>query len=855
MHVETIAADAATKARARFTIAARPLSDAVKLLSGKVTERRNQIPILSALLIDVSPCGRVTITATDLDIWATVTLAADPSGEIEPGALCVNADALAKLLAKVAKNSGLVRIEAQAPEVSPFDSSTRNKPASPRVTLKAGRNEYKVPSLPRDDFPMHKAVDLDCVGLIDRAQFLGDLKALSPAVSNDETRPYLNGYAMQVRELGGAARFVTVSANGPNMVAASRPIRAGLEGWQDAILPRKAGAVLLAADKVAGDCKGITLSRFGGMMAAEFGAVRIVSGLIDGDFPDWQNAFGAACTPTDETETALFPEMMPGRPLAAMEGLVKAAPTAIQWAETERAFIGESAADTGLAWCCMKLISHDEPRKGFRYSDGVSRDYARDYLKALADAQGLPGQDTFNAACVPFNKSPEFRGSARALFCLATDGGRVLGLTVGGAVYHSGRWETVQDWEALCERQVWIEPREEAIEGSYSVLMPANGPAIEPDYSVTVEGDRRYPVAVNAGSTAIHLSADQVRALIGDSVWTVLEFPGADGKPRYVSQWLWDDGATRLLIVGKDGRCPKAGAVRQYVTRAEVEAALAGEIPAPVMIEAPAPIPAEAITVAPEAISAEIGNTLAAPETAPVCVAATPPATHAAETVEAEPVAAPVAAEPVMQDHGDPIAARAARVAIKQGHDESDSEYLARIELIEAAAAEIARAKTPAPLPDACPIAAVRARLAEIEALLATLPAQSARPKRTPAHERAIRRAWAERKARREAQQHTRDAAHWCNHWHKEYKRAVAVEADTRKLASQMSEESAKRRAAAEDRAKLAESIAEDHLRMREDLQRVLVGTERRLAAAEAENAQLWAEIETLTAPVPALAA
>ncbi|MFK5283049.1 hypothetical protein ACI3PL_26120 [Lacticaseibacillus paracasei] len=31
--------------------------------------------------------------------------------------------------------------------------------------------------------------------------------------------------------------------------------------------------------------------------------------------------------------------------------------------------------------------------------------------------------------------------------------------------------------------------------------------------------------------------------------------------------------------------------------------------------------------------------------------------------------------------------------------------------------------------------------------------------------------------------------------------------------------------------------------------------TEARLAAAEAENAQLWQEIEALTAPMPALAA
>lgn len=95
---------------------------------------------------------------------------------------------------------------------------------------------------------------------------------------------------------------------------------------------------------------------------------------------------------------------------------------------------------------------------------------------------------------------------------------------------------------------------------------------------------------------------------------------------------------------------------------------------------------------------------VSAPETAPVCVAEAAPATHAAPMPEIAPVAPPVAAEPVIDAAGDPIAA-------------------------------------------------VRARLAEIEALLATLPAQSARPKRTAAHERAVRRAWVERKARRDAEQ------------------------------------------------------------------------------------------------------
>ena len=135
--------------------------------------------------------------------------------------------------------------------------------------------------------------------------------------------------------------------------------------------------------------------------------------------------------------------------------------------------------------------------------------------------------------------------------------------------------------------------------------------------------------------------------------------------------------------------------------------------------------------------------------------------------------------------------------------------------------------------------------------------------RRTPAHERAIRRAWSERCARREAEA---DALMWARVAEiRQGKRKAAV-AKAMRLARDLA--TAKQRAigleirndqvrqslqgernAAEDRARLAEQIAEDHLRMREEVQEALRATDARLKAAEAENAQLWAEIEALTAP------
>lgn len=144
--------------------------------------------------------------------------------------------------------------------------------------------------------------------------------------------------------------------------------------------------------------------------------------------------------------------------------------------------------------------------------------------------------------------------------------------------------------------------------------------------------------------------------------------------------------------------------------------------------------------------------------------------------------------------------------------------------------------------------------------------------KRTPAHERAIRRAWSERKAARAARFNVllaRDMAannRRAAEFQRERADALAERVDALEYQSQQDRDAKRaaddacvtyrqRQGEAEDAQRLAEQEAREALAAREDMKRMLADAEARAAAAEAENAQLWAEIETLTAPVPALAA
>lgn len=228
-------------------------------------------------------------------------------------------------------------------------------------------------------------------------------------------------------------------------------------------------------------------------------------------------------------------------------------------------------------------------------------------------------------------------------------------------------------------------------------------------------------------------------------------------------------------------------------------------------------------------------------------------ATHAAETPEIAPVAPPVAAE------------RAKR---------TDAERRAIIRAWQMRAAMRRMRAEAVAAPDAVPVE-VMADIAEAERLIRCegYDAPKSRKVRAPGHERAIRRAWAERKAARAMRfqaQLARDmAANNRQALEQERERHEATEAEYQRLKADMEQlraqydnaaearstflrgmnEAAERERQADDRARLAEQEAAEALAMRNEMRAMLAALERRAEAAEAENAELWAEIDRLTAP------
>ncbi|MCZ8369292.1 MAG: DNA polymerase III subunit beta [Porphyrobacter sp.] len=253
-----------------------------------VVERRNTIPILSNVLIDASDGGSVRVMATDLDLQVVETMSA--SSVDQPGAITVSAHLLFDIARKL-------------PEGSQVSLTTSDN----RLEVKAGRSNFKLPTLPRDDFPVIVEGDLPTsfelparmlAELIDRTRF---------AISTEETRYYLNGIFLHVTD-EDEPLLKAAATDGHRLARFTLPRPEGAAGMPDVIVPRKAvGELRKLLDEVLDSNVLIDLSaskiRFA--LGGEGGVV-LTSKLIDGTFPDYSRVIPTANDKLLKVDPKLF---------------------------------------------------------------------------------------------------------------------------------------------------------------------------------------------------------------------------------------------------------------------------------------------------------------------------------------------------------------------------------------------------------------------------------------------------------------------------------------------------------------------------------------------------------------------
>jgi DNA polymerase-3 subunit beta len=230
-----------------------------------VVERRNTIPILSHVLLKAEG-GTLSLTATDLDIEIVEQVPADAE---QSGAATAAALTLFDIVKKLPDGSQ-VRLE---------------KTSTGRLVLTAGSSEFSLAVLPEDDFPALpqaedgrrfdiKADELS--RLIDKARF---------AMSQEETRYYLNGIYLHAHEDGGETSLRAVATDGHRLARIDSPLPEGAKGLEGIIIPRKAVVELRRLIDDAGETVEMLVAP--GRVRFAFDDIAFTTKLIDGTFPDY----------------------------------------------------------------------------------------------------------------------------------------------------------------------------------------------------------------------------------------------------------------------------------------------------------------------------------------------------------------------------------------------------------------------------------------------------------------------------------------------------------------------------------------------------------------------------------------
>ncbi|MBL4907213.1 MAG: DNA polymerase III subunit beta [Sneathiella sp.] len=232
-----------------------------------VVERRNTIPILSNILL-IADNGMLGLTATDLDLAINEQVAAEV---ITPGSITVPAHLLYDIVRKLPDGS---QVEL---EYSSEDG---------RISIRAGRSQFALACLPKDDFPIMETGELphrfsltaaELKRLIDKTRF---------AISTEETRYYLNGVYLHAAENEGIPVLRAVATDGHRLARVETPIPADAENMPGVIIPRKAvNEIRKLIDDTDGD---ISISLSDNKICFSFGGSVLTSKLIDGTFPDYE---------------------------------------------------------------------------------------------------------------------------------------------------------------------------------------------------------------------------------------------------------------------------------------------------------------------------------------------------------------------------------------------------------------------------------------------------------------------------------------------------------------------------------------------------------------------------------------
>ncbi len=246
----------------KFSIQRESILKPLQTITG-VVERRQTLPVLSNLLLSVSPDG-LSMTATDLEVEmiARVSLEGAEAGDITLPA------------------RKLVDICKALPEGAQIDIIYDEE--KERATIKSGRSRFNLTTLPVNEFPNIEEVK----GVFEFEVAQNVLKQLIDktafAMAQQDVRYYLNGLLLEV----DSGMIRTVATDGHRLAVCEHKTQVSPGEKIQVILPRK--GVMELSRLLSDEDEPVKMTVGNNHVCAVLKEYSFTSKLIDGKFPDYQ---------------------------------------------------------------------------------------------------------------------------------------------------------------------------------------------------------------------------------------------------------------------------------------------------------------------------------------------------------------------------------------------------------------------------------------------------------------------------------------------------------------------------------------------------------------------------------------
>lgn len=245
----------------KFTARRETLSGALQIIRGAVTNK-STLPILMNILLEVED-SNLRLTATDLKISIQTQVEVEVE---EEGSCTVPADKFRNLVQELPSPDTELMFETEDEQAT--------------ITVPEVNSHFQMPVLPAEEYPSLPEVEDGQSFEMESDQLDDILKNCTFAASTDSSRSYLCGVNFDIKP-----DELVIVATDAHRLALHRTRDQYGEHTRSFLLPIKAANEL---SKILPQDRTLTIRNDDNLVAFEMGSIRLISRLIDEDFPNYE---------------------------------------------------------------------------------------------------------------------------------------------------------------------------------------------------------------------------------------------------------------------------------------------------------------------------------------------------------------------------------------------------------------------------------------------------------------------------------------------------------------------------------------------------------------------------------------